>query len=174
MVVEFRFSFLVTTLLCFTRLDCFTFFFYTLLSPHSLPCHGNVGMAICCGFSWEGTLEKILGWWNKKHKREWEIHKKLRFVTCSFSSFSLNRNGHRENSMGKKEAISSALFSWFALKSVRGKKVWYIEFNVQLFLPACWCCISCLFRDILVCYTLMFEIRLDAVPVPNEGASLPL
>lgn len=87
MVVEFRFCFPATTLLCFTRLDCFTFFFYTLLSPHSLPCHGKVGMAICCGFSWEGTLEKILGWWNKKHKREWEIHKKLRFVTCSFSSF---------------------------------------------------------------------------------------
>lgn len=80
MVVEFRFSFLATTLLCFTRLDCFYFFLlHTALSSLIiLPWKSGNGnlMWVFLGRAF-GENSWVV---EQKHKREWEIHKKLRFV----------------------------------------------------------------------------------------------
>ncbi|KAL6813463.1 hypothetical protein GGI42DRAFT_175650 [Trichoderma sp. SZMC 28013] len=88
-VVEFWFSFPATTLLCFTRLDCFIFFsFYTLLSSLiTLPWKSGNGNLLWVFLGRDfGENSWVV---EQKHKREWEIHKKLRLLLARFFRFFL-------------------------------------------------------------------------------------
>lgn len=63
------------------------------------------------GFLGKGLWRKFLGGGTKNTKGNGRYIKSYVLLLARFSSFSLNRNGHRENSMGKKEAIFLVL--WF-------------------------------------------------------------